>query len=412
MKKALLLAWLLSPVAFASQTLFAPITSSTSSSNGLSNPASGYLMVDRGDLRFGLALLEPVALGYEIGDVDALLDQVDDLQDILDNGVSTPAEATAAKAEFDAFLSKAGEEGYVKTSVAGSVILFPALYSDQRYGSVTLDFSYGGIGKLNILDDPNGVTISGTSLSTESSVYEQRAIASTFGLGYRDSLLTNYYGDLIVGVKLNATQMKLTRKLSTIEYQGENEDEGEETSFNIGADIGVLWVSENMSLGLTMSNINEPKYDLGELGDCTGVSGTALVNCSASQYFATDGDIDLTGHYVAERQTTAEFSLFLASRALSIQSAYDFNPIKDATGDEYQWAEIALNYLSDSFFIPGLRVGLKKNMAGTELSYANAGITLFKYLNIDAGTTIDTVEVSDYRIPRSAYVNFGLAGAF
>jgi hypothetical protein len=411
MKKMIMLSCLFSPFSFATQTLFDPIISSTSKTINLSNPASGYLMTDNTYFNFGLFVVEPLAAGYELGDVDSLLDELDDLESILTDGVSSAAEAAAAEEKFDAFLEKAGEDGYIKASGAGSVILFPLLYQNEKYGALSLDFTYGSLYKYSVLDDPDGVTVSGTTLTTDSSVYQQTLKASTFGLGYRHSLMSSHYGDLIVGAKLNLSQVNLYRNVSTIENLGEFEDEGEATSVNVGADVGILWVTDNMRLGVTVSNLNEPKYDLGELGNCTGLSGVSLTNCEASVTFADYGDIELSGYYVAEKQVTAQFALALASNALSIQSSYDFNSIEDATGDEYQWAEVSVNYLSDSYLLPGMRLGLKKNMAGSELSYVNAGMTLFKYLNFDFGTTLDFVDIYGFTVPRSAYINLGLVMA-
>jgi len=412
MKKIVMLSCLLSPFSFASQTLFNPIVSSTSTSSSVSNPASDYLTVEQNIS--GLVLIEPLALGYELGQVDSLIDEIDELEDLLENGASTSAEADAAEEKFDRFLANAGEEGYVKGIASGSMIIFPALYQNQRAGVFTLNFMYGSAAKLGVLDDPDGVDVSGSSLDTKSSVYQQVLKVSTFGLGYRETLWSDASSSFSVGTKFNLTQLYSSRKLSTIEFQGDDEDEGEYTSTNIGIDIGVLWEINALSIGVTASNINEPSYNLGELGDdCSnGRTATGEDNCDASVFFDSIGDIDLKGEYVAERQVTADFVLSSPENALNIQGSYDINSVTDATGDEYQWAEIAFSYLSDSFFIPGLRVGYKKNLVGSELSYINAGYTFFKFINIDSGMSLDTVSYEGATYPRSLYINLGLAAVF
>ena len=410
MKKIVMLSCLLSPFAFASQTLFNPIVSSTSTSSSVSNPASNYLTSNENIT--GLVLIEPLAVGYELGDVNSLIEQIDDLEDILDNGVSSVAEANAAEEKFDAFLKNAGEDGFVKASASGSLVIFPSLYTNEREGVFTFDFNYGGMTKLGILDDPNGVTVSGTSLSTDSGVYEQYVTAKTFALGYRETFWTNGYSEILVGTKINLREMRMLRRFSNIEYQGEDEVEGEATSTNIGIDVGVLWVINSLSLGLTVNNLNEPEYDLGNLTCDITASGTYGKNCTALSNISNADGVELTGDYVAERQAKVDFFLSSPGNALNIQGSYDVNGITDATGDEYQWAEIALSYLSDSFFVPGLRVGYKKNLIGSELSYVNAGYTFFKYLNFDSGMSLDTVSYDGANYPRSFYVNLGLALAF
>ena len=411
MKKIVILSCLLSPLSFASQTLFNPIVSSTSTSSSVSNPASHYLTSNQ-DIS-GLVLIEPLAIGYELGDVNSFIDQIDELEDILDNGVSSVSEANAAEAKFDVFLKNAGEDGFVKVSGSGSLVIFPSLYTNHREGVFTFDFSYGGMTKLGLLDDPDGITItSGTGLGTDSGVYEQYVTVKSFALGYRETLWSNSYSELLIGTKINLREMMMLRRFSTIEYQGEDEIEGEATSTNIGVDVGVLWAINSFSLGVSVHNINEPKYDLGDLTCDTSASGALGENCTAFNNIASVDDIDSTGRYVAERQAKIDFFLSSPGNALNIQGSYDVNGITDATGDEYQWAEIALSYLSDSFFVPGLRVGYKKNLTGSELSYINTGYTFFKYLNFDAGMSLDTVSYDGSNYPRSLYANLGLALAF
>ena len=409
MKNIILLSCLLSPLAFASQNFSEPVTSSTSMSRHFTNPAGGF---GGSHYSTGVLRLEPIAVGYEMGDVASLMDELDDLQSALEGSFSSTAEADEAEEKFDKFLEAAGKEGYAKVIASGSAIFLPTLFEN---GGLNLEFTAGGVVKLSVLDDDDGVTISGsTGLTTDSAVYEQRAYVSSFGLGYRKAVWSNDYGDLIVGAKLNATQMQLTRKVSTIFNLYDEEDEGVATSINLGADAGFLWVSDNMIFGLSATNINEPEYDLAELGsNCSNrASGAAEDNCDASVLFSDYGDISLSGHYTAEMKTTAEFSLAIASRALSIFASYDLNSTEDVTGDDYQWAQASITYFSDAFYLPGLRVGLKKNLAGTELAYVNAGVTLLNYINVDAGTTLESSEISGITVPRSAYINLGLAAAF
>ena len=410
MKKIVILSCLLSPLSFASQTLFNPIVSSTSTSSSISNPASNYLTASEN--ASGVVLIEPLGLGYELGDVNSFIDQIDELQDILDNGVSSVAEANAAEAKFDTFLKNAGEDGFVKVYASGSAVIFPSLYTANRGGTFTFDFNYGGVTKLSVLDDPDGVEASGTTVTTDSGVYEQYVTSSTFSLGYRETLWSDGENKLLVGTKFNLRQMSLLRRFSNIEYQGEDEVEGETTSTNIGIDLGLLWVINPLSIGFTVNNINEPEYDLGDL-TCDPSTGTSYDdNCDSLAVLVSDGKVDLTGTYKVESQARLNFLLSSPGNALNIQGAYDLNSITDATGDEYQWAEIALSYLSDSFFVPGLRVGYKKNLVGSELSYANVGYTFFKYLNLDSGVSLDTVEYDGASYPRSFYINLGLAAVF
>jgi hypothetical protein len=52
-------------------------------------------------------------------------------------------------------------------------------------------------------------------------------------------------------------------------------------------------------------------------------------------------------------------------------------------------------------------------MAGTELSYATAGLTILKRLNLDVAVGLDTVEDEDGdEMPRSVYFSLGYDTAF
>ena len=114
-----------------------------------------------------------------------------------------------------------------------------------------------------------------------------------------------------------------------------------------------------------------------------------------------------------ETQTTLDFSVSTPAKQVSLGLSYDVNPVEDAVGDEYQWAVASVSYYGDSHFLPGLRAGFRQNMAGTELSYATAGLTLLKRLNLDVAIALDTVTDEDGdEIPRSGYISLGYDTAF
>lgn len=95
-----------------------------------------------------------------------------------------------------------------------------------------------------------------------------------------------------------------------------------------------------------------------------------------------------------------------------LAASYELNEVADLVGDEYQWATVSTSYYSNSSFIPAVRLGYKKNMAGSELSYAMLGATLFKRLNLDLAYGLDTVEIDGDKQPRSLYFSAGIESAF
>ena len=81
-------------------------------------------------------------------------------------------------------------------------------------------------------------------------------------------------------------------------------------------------------------------------------------------------------------------------------------------GDDYQWASISGGYATKNWWIPGARVGLHSNLAGSELTYLSAGVTLFKYVDFDISSTLDTVEIDDKNLPRGLNFSIGVAASF
>jgi hypothetical protein len=95
-----------------------------------------------------------------------------------------------------------------------------------------------------------------------------------------------------------------------------------------------------------------------------------------------------------------------------LNAAIDANAVMDPVGDDYQWATFSAAYATNSWILPGFRVGYRSNLAGTELDYLDAGFTLFKVLNLDVAWGLDSVEIDGDSAPRSLLVNLGLELSF
>ena len=85
----------------------------------------------------------------------------------------------------------------------------------------------------------------------------------------------------------------------------------------------------------------------------------------------------------------------------------DTNAVPDPVGDDFQWLSVSGGYATDSWWIPGIRVGYRKNLAGTELSYLGAGVTVFKFVNIDVASALDTVSISGKTLPQGLMASIG-----
>jgi hypothetical protein len=112
------------------------------------------------------------------------------------------------------------------------------------------------------------------------------------------------------------------------------------------------------------------------------------------------------------RQLHLEGAVFTESQNWVVAVGLDVNAVEDPTGNEYKWATISAGYATDSWWIPGFRVGYRANMAGTELSYLTGGLTLFKTVNLDLAYGLDSVEIDGESAPRSFMLNLGFELTF
>lgn len=413
MKKLILVSSsLLSTAVLAAMPVNQPVGSSFTLSNApnqralataLANPAAPFLMVNQEDednFRFGI--VGPLSVGIEMGDVSDLGDQVEEIEDLIDNANAGNANSNANRA--NAILDEIGNTAYVKTSLGMQVPLMPVIYKTDNNAAFILDASVSAVAKGSLLADD--VTAVGSDITTDTSFYAQTAVDLQIGLGYSQSMWQNSHGMLVGGAKANLHNLSMGRALAKLD--DENVDAGDAisdsisddavTSTGVGIDLGAVWVSNYYQVGVTLANINEPEFD----------GAPITTNAASDKYGITASD-----KYVMEMQTTIDAAVSTKGKQVTLGLSYDANEVKDAVGDEYQWAAASLSYYGDSHFLPGLRVGYRQNMAGTELSYASFGLTILKRLNIDLAVALDTVKDEDGdEMPRGAYFSIGYDTAF
>ena len=374
-------------------------------STALGNPAAPFIMVNQQDddnFRFGI--LGPLSVGIEMGDISDLGDRAEEIEDIIDANYTTPTEAQAALNKANGILNGIDDTAYIKTSASMQVPFMPVIYKTKDDGAFMLDASISAVVKGRLL--AGQITQSGTELIASTSFYAQTATDLNVGLGYSQSMWENSHGMLVGGAKANLHQISMGRAL--VRLDDKNNDAGDAisdaisddaiSSTGLGIDLGAVWVSNYYQVGLTLANINEPEFD------------GAPLNSSA---IPSSSNVSTTDKYVMEMQSTVDAAVSTKGKQVTLGMSYDANAVKDAVGDEYQWAVASVSYYGDSHFVPGLRAGYRQNLAGTELSYATFGLTVLKRLNIDLGVALETVKDEDGdEMPRSAYFSIGYDTAF
>jgi hypothetical protein len=374
-------------------------------STALGNPAAPFLMVNQDDednFRFGI--LGPLSVGVEMGDVSDLADQVEEIEGLIDN--ANAINAVSNKNRANDILDEIGNSAYVKTTLSMQVPFMPVIYKTKDNGAFMLDASISGVAKGNLLADKVAVNGTNDGLASDTSFYAQTATDFQIGLGYSQAMWENSHGMLVGGAKANIHQISMGRAL--VRLDDDSIDAGDAisdsisddavSSTGVGIDLGAVWVSNYYQVGLTLANINEPEFD-----------GAPITTNAASDKY----NISASDKYVMEMQSTVDFAVSTKGKQVTLGMSYDANEVKDAVGDEYQWAVASLSYYGDSHYIPGLRAGYRQNMAGSELSYATFGLTFLKRLNIDLAVALETVEDEDGdEMPRSAYFSLGYDTAF
>jgi hypothetical protein len=437
---------------------YGPNLSYGSVSNGqtvlsdINNPAATAEKLESSDESWSMGILPHIGAGFEYGDVDNLYDEIDSAANEIDNAVNsfdgtnsqqTADQVNTAIADANRILSLVEDGGYGKAITSFQLPLTPLAFSGVLGGKLFFDGNAYATARLGALSEEinfdttaidnyinniiqgvdsgpatfGDVTVDYDPLANvvtydirnDSTAVVKGAVVYDFGLGYSRKLFSSQNGKLYGGVKGKYYRVQLLRdieKVSDLEnsedyFDNVNEDNAVTTS-GFGLDFGVLWTTNQYHLGATVINLNEPSFDYNKI-DLTGLQYTNQRIIDA---------LTADEKYTMKRQLKLEAAkYFLDNKNVVLGVSFDANAIQDPVGDEYQWANASIAYITDHWLIPGARVGYRKNMAGSELSYIEGGLT-WLYFNIDGGMALENVDVDGDSYPRGAYVNIGLELSF
>jgi hypothetical protein len=389
------------------------------------NPAAASHFM-RGESGFVLNILPPLGAGYEVGKIDSLIDELDELVDILEDDDLTAQAALDAKDRFDPFLENAGRNGLVKLAGHAGIPLFPLFYYSNELGTFTLNAKVVGSIRSTVLSDNIDIVSFNDSfkINTSAALYIKSAGLTQISAGYSRPVWTLDEGVLHAGASLNLNRLSLSKNLVSLAGLEDGEDIGdaikddyennEQSSTNASIDIGALWVNENYSLGLSIKDLNAPEYDYKSLvSDCAVEQGVSLDNCLVAQEAIAQGRITGLETYTANSQATLEASAWMGDKTKwLLHTSIDLNDKNDPMGDIYQWANISASAQLNNWFVPEIRLGYTQNLAGTELGYYSLGLTIFKRAQLDVRWSSDSVEVDGSDIPRSAFFSFSIQSKF
>ncbi len=298
---------------------------------------------------------------------------------------------------FDASVSIAAKAVGLYDSID---IDFADVQAQLLNGNTVLD-----LGEVDLdLSNPSAPIM---TVNNDTTLLTRAAGVSEFALGYSRQLFRHEAGDLFGGLRAKYYRVGMTQAATRLGNLTDAEQlfqdiRNAEFNFdsNLGLDLGVLWVSENYRLGATVMNINAPSFTFPGL-DVSGYSAGPIARLLGEEYV-----------YTMEAQLKLEAALFSSNRQWALNAGLDANAVPDPFGDDYQWATLSAAYLTDSWWIPGARVGYRGNLAGEKMNYVTLGATLFKVFNVDLAVALNDVTIDGTSMPRGAMLNMGLELSF
>lgn len=428
---------LIAGASHASTPVIAPAGSLTSgpSSNHYSlfaathNPAMASFTV-RDDERWRLNFGPGIALGYELGNADNFLDEIDDLIDILDDPSMSDDSVEETLERLNDVLETLGRDGYSKFNTRITAPLLPVYFNPGIFsGTVFAELDMTTQIHLSVLDSELIYDDQIESFTTASSAYVKSGIEKRFALGYSRELFEpskfeSMGGRLYGGLKLNLINLGLSKQVMRLEAMDGQDitdvikdeyDDNLVTTTNIGIDVGLLWDAERYRVGFTLANINAPTFKYGAIGENCELQQEGSVrrnNCEAAYYFSREqGRIAATETHTKHPTATVDGTYFITPRLL-VSSSADIASYNDLVGTENQWLHLSTAFHPKSRWIPDLRAGYQKNLTGSKLAGLSVGFTLFGALTLDVQKSLESITVDDSSVPRQIAFAIGFEERF
>jgi hypothetical protein len=402
--------------------------------SSVANPAAAAAQLNRedGQYRFGII---SIGGGYELGNVNGLYNTIDNTKTQLTNAQTIPAGVISGGAAavqtyvnsnviapVNNAMSALQKDGNASIYFDGHLPLTPLVISKKGWGgSFVLDANASAIANISFIADPlanvtlaQAAAIAGSGTYTppanDSALLVKAAVVGELGFGYSRPVLSRETGDLTAGARVKYYQVKLARD---VQFQTSASAGGAQSTLKasqtytsntgIGLDVGTLWTAKRYRLGAWVNNLNSPSFKY----NTVDLSSMPIVNPTIAAQINTDGT------YKMKPQLEMEGAFYSESQNWVINAGLDGNAVQDPVGRDFQWATLSAAYATDSWWIPGARVGYRTNLAGSKLSYVTGGLTMFKALSLDIAYGLKSItDNNGNSIPRSAMINLGIQMTF
>ena len=79
----------------------------------------------------------------------------------------------------------------------------------------------------------------------------------------------------------------------------------------------------------------------------------------------------------------------------------------DPMDDDFQWLTVSGGWTTGTNWLKKARFGYRRNLVGSELTYLSAGVTAFRWFNVDVATAGRRAEIKGNRVPRGLILSLG-----
>ncbi len=394
------------------------------------NPAMTSLLV-ADDEQWRFSYFPSLGFSAEYGDVENFSDDIEELIDILDDPALVQDPVNEVLTRFNNALVSLGNDGYLKSTI-GIGAPIPALVhrSPVLNSSIGVSASVLAQASVSVLDsdltydDQNGTFSTATSLYLKSGIQKSLTLSYSRALKDTPALQFARKGKLYGGVSAKLVSLALSKQVSPLQQlDGDNvsdviKDEYDANlneSTNVALSAGLVWETGRYRLGFTLENINSPEFNYGAIGtDCSDKpeNTTARSSCeAAAQFIQADGRIRGVETHTMHARTRVDGLVHLNGSWMTTASL-DLAAYDDIVGFENQWLHVASVHEFQNRFIPSLRIGLQKNLAGEKLSSLTFGTSLFKFLSVDMEYGLDSTTVDGGSAPRRFGIALGIEETF
>lgn len=363
------------------------------------------------------AFLTSLRFGGEIGDAD-FADDIEDLIDELDRDDITLDEANALIDRFNAVLKLAGDKGYADVNV-GLELPLSVLWK-RELDAFSFSTRTYGTAHVDILDDTVRYNPLQQTIETNAAGYVKVADMLEFSFGYSRLVWQPKQGDLHLGARLNVQRLGLSKQV--IGFQAADGDDDLSDTFlddyedfknettEIALDLSAYWSAKNYNLGLTLSNVNEPEFDYGELGKNCGDLTNDISRSNCLTALSYSDRIDLTETYKATSYATFQANYISDNERFSADFSLESDHVTPV-GVEEQWMTASVGYKPETSFAPNARLTYSNNLVGNELSYLSGELT-WGWFGLGLGYSLDKTEIDGDSTTRGAFINLAISNQF